>query len=101
MNPDAVIITHHAAARFVSRYSGETPTNVYQAIRELLAKSQPDNIGAVGRAVRMINNSFAPAKYYTVGGWRFVLTEDEQILLTCERKWQRTKVPAKKRRARK
>ncbi len=51
---------------------------------DLLRRAQPEDLG-VASVVRMIDNGFESANYYTVDGWRFVVSEDGQRLVTAER----------------
>ena len=86
MNPAEVYISRHAILRFMSR-SYHTPGGDPEAeIRRLLTAATPEDIGSVGRTLRLINNGFIPARYYHAEGWRFVLSEDGTRLLTCERR---------------
>lgn len=98
MNPNEVEITTHAVMRFCTRYNGPPPKNPEEEIRALLADALPEDIGSVGRAIRLINNGFEPARYYMASGWRFVLTDDGTRLLTCERRIRKRRGPPRKKR---
>jgi len=100
MNPEAVEITQHALMRFITRHTNNLPSDAKASLRTMLAKAEPEDIGPVGRAMRLMGNGFEPAKYFTFGNWRFVTTEDETKLLTCEliyRKAHRERKKAKRR----
>jgi len=98
MNSADVEITHHAVMRFCARYYGTPPENATEVIRGMLADATPEDIGTVGRTLRLISNAFEPAKYYMVEGWRFVLNDDETRLLTCERRIHKGSSRTKKKR---
>lgn len=98
MNPEAVEITQHALMRFVTRHPDPLPSDARAALRAMLKKAEPEDIGPVGRAVRLIGNGFEPAKYFTSGKWRFVTNEDETKLLTCELIFRKAHRARKKRR---
>ena len=86
MNWNAVQITAHAWERFVTRWPGPNlPACPMFELLNLLTASVEEDIGEVGRAVRLINNGFQDARYFACDGWRFVLSPDGLRLITCER----------------
>lgn len=85
MDWDNVIITTHAWERFITRWPAEVlPECPMSELMRLLAKSEEEDIGSIGRTLRIISNGFKDAQYFAVDGWRFVVNADG-VLVTCER----------------
>lgn len=80
----APTITRHAWQRFVERWPGFSPRCPRSTLLGLLARAEPEDLGA-GNVLRLLANGYQKAHYYRCDGWRFVLSEDKSLLLTCER----------------
>lgn len=80
-------ITRHAIERFVERSKklghGE-PKNPQKIILRLLQKAIPCEIDPIHKVKRLINHN-GEARYLTYQGWRFVMDENGEKLLTVER----------------
>lgn len=99
MNAATVIISHHAWRQFVTRHKawlGTLPQCPNSALRKLLAKAQPDDLGG-GTVLRLLDNDMQAAQYFTAEGWRFVVNEAGTYLLTCERVIHRKRKLVKKK----
>ena len=81
---DSISVTRHAWQRFVDRWPGSFPRCPRAALKGLLSRSEPEDIG-VGQVLRMMANGYREAWYYRCDGWRFVMSQDGTLLLTCER----------------
>lgn len=83
---EGIYVTRHAWTRFITRYQGlhgNLPPCPRSVLWKLLAKAQPEDLGA-GAAIRLLTNGMQPARYFSADCWRFVTTEDLQRLLTVE-----------------
>jgi hypothetical protein len=85
-------ITPHAWRRWISRYRqyvGRFERCPYRTLLDLMASAEPEDLGA-GVVLRMLANGLEPARYFaTPDGWRFVLHETDDVLLTVERVFAR------------
>lgn len=81
MNPS---ISSHALKRFIERRDHSRGCPLVE-LKELLQRAEPEELGVAG-VRRLMRNNFEKAKYYIFNGWRFVLSEDETRLITCERR---------------
>ena len=93
-------ISRHAWERFVTRWDGERPPCYRAELQALLAKATEEFLG-YGTAIRILNNDFKPARYFTAHNWRFVTDEDVTKILTVERVYYGPKKPIKKLRSKK
>jgi hypothetical protein len=102
MISETVIITDHAWRQFIVRSYvkyGELPTCPLYHLRSLMARAKEENLGA-GAVLRLMDNGYTPARYYTFDCWRFVLTEENDVLVTAELIYMRPpqKISPKRRR---
>jgi len=84
MNPATVAITKHAWQRFISRIETGLPLCPMAELRRLLRAAKREDMG-YGAVIRLLQNGMVPASYFTVEGWRFILDEEEESVLTIER----------------
>lgn len=52
-------------------------------VRSLLIEAELEEIDKTQRVHRLIKNRFQPAEYYTIDGWRFVVSNN--VVVTIER----------------
>lgn len=100
MDAHSLEITRHARDRFIARWPDEPPACYWSELVRLLSVAVEEFLGC-GTAIRIIQNGFQPARYFTAEGWRFVTDEDVTKLLTCERVLIRGRKPLKKMRSKK
>ena len=84
MDPDTLYVTRHAMERFLSRSPVAIPGNPMLELRRLLFKAESEDLKN-GAVMRIIDNGFQGASYFTAEGWRFVLDPAETRLITVER----------------
>lgn len=84
MNPKTVAITKHAWQRFITRIETGLPKCPMGELHRLLHLARREDMG-YGAVIRLLRNGLVPASYYTVEGWRFILDEEEECILTIER----------------
>ena len=80
--------TDHAIKQFVfrSRQMGVARIkNPEKTMQKLLNMAGEDILSRHRLAKRLISNKFTPVRYLVVQGWRFVIAETENIVITVER----------------
>lgn len=83
---EKVAVSVHAWEQFVSRYRklhGTEPSCAMAELVRLLRNAEEDRLGG-GEVLRIIDNGMTPALYFRAEGWRFVVSEDGN-LVTVER----------------
>ena len=99
LDPEQITPTLHAWRRFVERWPGPRPECYRRELHRLLRIATPDDLGHA-TVYRILNNGYRPAAYFLADGWRFVLDEPLQRILTCERVVHTGRKPRKKIRSR-
>jgi hypothetical protein len=80
-------ITRHAIDRFLERCAKlgmKLPEDIEGFIHKLVKRATPEPLEP-GHKVRRIFNHNANAQYLVAEGWRFVLSENGNMVLTIER----------------
>jgi hypothetical protein len=82
-------ITNHAVQRFVERSKHNGRLDVIKKprriIRRLLINAKEVRGNETRRMRRLIDNNFISVKYLIINGWRFVVTNKDNIVVTVER----------------
>ena len=84
MNPATVAITKHAWQRFITRIETGLPRCPMDELKRLIHMAKREDMG-YGAVIRLMQNGMVPASYFTAEGWRFILDEEEESILTIER----------------
>ena len=92
-------ITGHAWQQFLQRWEGPRPHNFRDALVEIMAEAQEEEIGYHG-VIRMLNNDMVPARYFITPEWRFVTNEDVTAVLTIERPRYRGTIKGRRKKRR-
>jgi hypothetical protein len=100
MIPPDIKVSRHARMRFITRSKeslGQLLARPMHELRRLLDAAQPAELGAAV-IYRMLNNHMQGAHYFEAEGWRFVMSDDMQTLITVERMLFKKKTKRKGRR---
>ena len=83
-------ISEHAIEKYIERckinsipVSHKALIVVEAEIKSLLLEAKFEEIDKGQRIHRLIKNRFQPAEYYTIDGWRFVISNN--VVVTIER----------------
>ena len=80
--------TDHAVEQFVSRsrqMGAAKIKNPEKTMQKLLKMAGEDILSRHRLTKRLISNKFTPVRYLAVQGWRFIVSETENIVITVER----------------
>lgn len=89
---DDVVVTDHAAIRFVSRQPAEfsTKKDPKDVVRKVFSNARRIRFKSGFMIERLINNKFTDVDYYFHSGWIFVCTRQiPRTILTAERQGHR------------
>ena len=84
-----VEVSEHAIEKYIERCKinninvSRKSFIIKEEIKSLLLEARLEVIDKGQRVHRLIKNRFQPAEYYTVNGWRFVVSNN--IVVTIER----------------
>lgn len=82
------IFTDHAIEQFISRSTniGMAPIkNPTKTMTKLLRMATEEAMPGTILTRRLISNQFVSVRYWVSQGWRFVLAETENVVITVER----------------
>ena len=82
---DILPVTDHAIDRFLQRNTDRSihARNCRSEIRKILNDAVSENLKSYLNVVRLLNNNFKGAEYYTHEGWRIVVSDN--VVKTIER----------------